>query len=343
MLVTTMQVLLLPVLHGLFFADRVVRVLAVAPGGTPGIVAPVAIVDRSKDRVTLLACSSSGRRQLVTLETKALDGVGVVSIEPLRAFLARLPCQAAPVAMLMIAMQPTLASTGAAEPPASKSAQRESDGSESGEGSTTSFWSALVGYLQVSFENISSLGESGVSAGEVRVVDLSRPDRLAVTIGSTSDLSWPVINNEGAVYALRDRQVLRFSPTSPRGEAVGRPADWRKLLGVAADGSLLGLVADDALGRPATLSPSGEFTSFPSPDSDDERRRIALLQQESRRFEDGYELRVDRSGRSFDVYLRKPDGARVNVSNCSRASCGQPSISPGRTHVAFIAASNSGS
>ena len=33
-----------------------------------------------------------------------------------------------------------------------------------------SFWSTLVGSLKVSFENISSLGESGVSRGDVKVV-----------------------------------------------------------------------------------------------------------------------------------------------------------------------------
>jgi hypothetical protein len=338
-LVTTMQVLLLPVLHGLFFADRVVRLVMVAPEGTSALVAPVAIVDRSKDRVTLLACSSSGRRQLVTLETKALDGVGVVAIEPLRAFLARLPCNAAPFAMLMAAM----VSTGIAEPSGSRFAQQGNHESGSSQDSTSSFWSTLIDSLKVSFENISSLGESGVSAGEMRIVDLSRPDYPAVTIGSAADLSWPVIDNEVTVFALRDRQVLRFSPAYPEGEPVGRPADWHKLLGVAPNGLLLGLVADGALGRPATLSPSGELTLFPRPNSEDERRRIALLQQESRRFEDGYELRVDRSGRSFDVYLRKPDGARINVSNCSGSPCGQPSLSPDRTRVAFVAASNGGS
>ena len=119
------------------------------------------------------------------------------------------------------------------------------------------------------------------------------------------------------MHCATDRYCASRQPI-PKASLSGRPADWHKLLGVAPNGLLLGLVADGALGRPATLSPSGELTLFPRPDSDDERRRIALLQQESRRFEDGYELRVDRSGRSFDVYLRKPDGARMNVSELRR-------------------------
>lgn len=336
MLVTTMQLLLLPVLHGLFFADRVVRVIEPPPIVAAGTVGPVAIVERSSSRATLLACSPSGKRRLVSVEFKALDGAPVVAIEPLQAFLGRLPCKAVQVAILARSARSIELLLGGLRDPVILATKRSKKPAKSNEAPAQPFWVTVVDYLKIGFENISSLGESGVAQGVVKVVNLSENTRTTRVIGTAAGLSWPVVAEDGTVYALQGRQAMRFGPGSNTGEALGLPRDWIKLLGVGADGSLIGLVSGGTIGRPAVQRRTGEFVVQPEVQSAEERKRIALLTQESRRFADGYELRVDRVGRGFDIFVRNPRGGVENISNCAGARCGQPSLSTDRKMLAFV-------
>src|SRR5258705_3965773 len=59
-LVVLLQLLMLPVYHGVFFADRSVRVPESVPASASALVAPVAVVDRAGDRVTLFGANKSG-------------------------------------------------------------------------------------------------------------------------------------------------------------------------------------------------------------------------------------------------------------------------------------------
>ena len=79
-LVCMLLVALLPLQHGVFHADRIARRLEAPPPGTSGLAAPIWVVDRASDRVSLLGRSADGRPRIVTLKADQLDGVPVVGI-----------------------------------------------------------------------------------------------------------------------------------------------------------------------------------------------------------------------------------------------------------------------
>jgi hypothetical protein len=105
------------------------------------------------------------------------------------------------------------------------------------------------------------------------------------------------------------------------------PADWRKLLGVLPDGTILGFVEDDPRPRPALLAPDGSRLELPPPADDAERKRNGALLQEGRDYADGTRLEVrdsERGGRGRDVFLIGSP-APVNLTDCGDDLCGQPS------------------
>lgn len=79
-LVSVLLVVLLPVEHGVFHADRTARRLDGVPQGLGGLAAPIWVVDRTADRVTLFGRGSDSRPLLVTVKADQLDGFAVVRI-----------------------------------------------------------------------------------------------------------------------------------------------------------------------------------------------------------------------------------------------------------------------
>jgi hypothetical protein len=178
--------------------------------------------------------------------------------------------------------------------------------------------------LGLLFSDIGSLA-GGPAAGEVWQFDNRTRQRRR--IGATTDLSWPVPSpDSSAVYALRGRQVVRIASSDGREAPVGEPADWSKLLGVLPDGMIIGLVDDDPFPRPALLGQDGKRTDLPPPVTNEERKQIGVLLQETRLYDDGARLEVrdsERGGRGRDVFLI--EGAHEqNLSDCGDDLCGQP-------------------
>jgi len=204
------------------------------------------------------------------------------------------------------------------------------------------FWRRLTEYFRLSFQNISSLGEGRTEPGRVYVATL-RDGRLvgaAIPASAHTDLTWPVIAADGTVYALQGGRVVRILGEESL-VPVGRTSRWIKLVGVAPDGSVLGLVAGSRFGRPAILFLDGTVLIGPAPTSAEDRRRHQLLLQQSRSFADGARLQLRRPEAhgqlldGMDVYLEHADSS-VAVSDCGNENCGQPSRSPDGTRIAFV-------
>jgi hypothetical protein len=181
--------------------------------------------------------------------------------------------------------------------------------------------------LGLLFSDIGSLA-GGPATGEVWQVDKRTGERRR--IGAASDLSWPAPSPDGsAAYTLRGRQVLRIAISGGQETLVGVPADWRKLLGVLPDGTVIGFVEDDPFPRPALLSRDGERTDLPPSADDEQRRQIGVLLQEARDYADGARLEVrdsERGGRGRDVFLIEGASER-NLTDCGDDLCGQPARS----------------
>jgi hypothetical protein len=86
LLIGVLLLVLLPMQHGVFYADRKAWRLDQTPEGATGLVPPVWLVDRgAADRVVLYGRTPDGQARLVTLKAEKLDGVAVTGISRLGA------------------------------------------------------------------------------------------------------------------------------------------------------------------------------------------------------------------------------------------------------------------
>ena len=76
-MIAVLQVVLLPIQHGIFFADRNARLLARVPEGLVGVSSPIWLLDRGADRASLIARIGDGGLGLITVKVDALDGIPV--------------------------------------------------------------------------------------------------------------------------------------------------------------------------------------------------------------------------------------------------------------------------
>ena len=84
LLIGALLLVLLPMQHGAFNADRVARQLERAPDGVTGLAAPIWLVDRgAADRVVVYGHAADGTGRLVTLKADVLDGIAVVGVSSL--------------------------------------------------------------------------------------------------------------------------------------------------------------------------------------------------------------------------------------------------------------------
>jgi hypothetical protein len=227
-----------------------------------------------------------------------------------------------------------LAGTVLAQAPAAPQSSRES--------ALEKIFAAGLNSLRLVLVGIGSLGGGTESTGVVWRVDIRNGEDRR--LGIAGGFVWPVPSPNGlAVFALRDRQVVRIAVSDGSETLVGAPAEWRKLIGVAPDGTVLGFVEDDPRPRPALLEPGGggRLVELPAPADEGERKRNGLMLQDARDYADGVRLEVrnsERGGRGRDIFLVEGPKQR-NLSNCGDDLCSQPSRSIDGNYVFFIRAS----
>jgi hypothetical protein len=190
--------------------------------------------------------------------------------------------------------------------------------------------------LGLLFQRIGSL--SGVSAvGTVWSADVRTGEQHRIS--NAADLACPVPSADGAtIYALRGHQIVRIVAATGQDTSVGGPVEWRKLLGVLQEGTLLGFVEGDPRPHPALVAPNGILTELAPPANESEQKRNGVLLQEERDYTDGARLEVRQSahgGRGRDVYIIVDTQSR-NLTDCGDDVCGQPSRSLDGFTILFI-------
>lgn len=325
-LVVGLQLVLLPVCHGAFYADRTVQQLGELPEGVHGLVAPLAVVDRTGESATLLGLNAAGERRLVTLKSDDLNGIAVRDRPRLHEFVAAL----------------NQAATGKdmADDEANRNdsqAAEQTGGETSGE--TGSLFGRLLGQLQITLDAVGSLGDSVVDAGQLWEAQLGADGEVIERrrIGELDDLQWPVASGDG-YYALRLGRLLRLDAQGALSAEIDSGASWLKLLGVTEDGRLLGLIRDDGEVKPAVLGSDGQAQFDSAPLDPSGQQTVRQLLKEERSHSGGRVLAVDRSehgGRGFDVYLRSDSGS-VNISDCRNDRCGQASLTGDFGRVIYV-------
>ena len=124
---------------------------------------------------------------------------------------------------------------------------------------------------------------SGASVEEESQAAQSGGSTIAMArlgIGRAVDLAWPAPSPNGlTVFALRGKQVVSTAVSDGSETLVGAPANWRKLTGVAPDGTVLGFIEDGPRPRPALIQPNGRLAARPARADDSERKRNGLLLQ----------------------------------------------------------------
>lgn len=84
LLIAALLLVLLPMQHGVFYADRTARRLGQVPEGATGLAPPVWLVDRGAgDRVVLYGRAADGQPQLLTLKADRLHGIPVIGVSTL--------------------------------------------------------------------------------------------------------------------------------------------------------------------------------------------------------------------------------------------------------------------
>jgi hypothetical protein len=89
LLIGMLLLVLLPMQHGVFHADRTARQLDRIPEGVTGLAEPIWLVDRgTSDRVVLYGHTADGQGRLVNLKAEKLDGIAVTGVRSLGAAVA---------------------------------------------------------------------------------------------------------------------------------------------------------------------------------------------------------------------------------------------------------------
>ncbi|MCZ6642479.1 MAG: hypothetical protein O7F71_12950 [Gammaproteobacteria bacterium] len=332
--VFALQLFMLPIYHGMFYADRKVRVLSEVPDSVSRIVAPVGIIDRTSDHSTLMGLSLHGKPYLVTVKLDDLNGVAVSRVESLSVFLKSTLTQ--PAVTRNVNGPP--ASGGGGSQPGTRNTEDLLVGNEPEEKS--GFFEAIAEQLKITLEAIGSLGKDEVDAGELWVVDLdgSGSASNARKVDTNRDLSWPVVaTNKSTFYAIDAGSIVRLSEDNSIAVTLEATLHWEKLLGVAQDGTVLGLVRLDGVTKPAAVTAGGELRMSEEPLTDEEQRWIAILMQDARVYQGDRKMSVDRAsrGRGFDVFL-ETNGNVVNLSDCRDDSCGQGSLASDFQLAVFV-------
>ncbi len=81
--IAALQLFLLPMQHGIFYADRKGRMLSRMPDGITGVSPPVWLLDRGADRASLIVRNARGGFDLITVKVDVLDGVPVTRTMPI--------------------------------------------------------------------------------------------------------------------------------------------------------------------------------------------------------------------------------------------------------------------
>ena len=358
--VAALQVILLPVCHGAFFADRKIRVLAEAPETVLGLESPLGIVDRVADDVTLFGFDSEGNGRLVTVKFEDVKGIPTTGIKFLRDFIANAVAIKLNEQSDTSIKIPTISASQKRETEGmitqgenTKSGHSSKEASPVDEGRKTEvektpsekvekgFFARLVEELSISLTAIGSLGGGDVEFGELWTAHIDETGRVSEPhrIGTVDDIAWPVMDSEGKkVFAIQQRKLIRLNLRDNTITTVEMSKSWYKLLGVDANDQVFALVWDKEEMKPAIWMPQGEILLDDSPLNETDEKRIALLLQEARAYAGDRTLFVDRSergGRGFDVLLKVGDKT-INLSNCGDDSCGQASLSADFKHVLFV-------
>ena len=90
MILTLLQLILLPIIHGIFYADRKVRVFDSAPASAPALKGAVGVVFRGSGKVTLFGVNGDGKKRTVVVNEDELVGRSVSGIASLPDFLQAL-------------------------------------------------------------------------------------------------------------------------------------------------------------------------------------------------------------------------------------------------------------
>jgi hypothetical protein len=195
------------------------------------------------------------------------------------------------------------------------------------------FWDGIDA-LHIMFEAIGSLSD-GPDRGAVWQFDIVTRTRLRVGTGSA--YSWPVQGlDAGDIVALQGSQIVKISTDAE--EALGKPSPWRKLVGVAPNGMLIGILQLAEGAQPALMTREGTLTVLPPAQSAADQERVAMLLQEDRVYSGNRRLvvaRSERGGRGYDVYYIVA-GERLNISDCGDDSCGQPALAADGRHVTYV-------
>lgn len=316
-LILALQLIQLPTLHGALRADRIVPVLTVIPTSAKGLEGTALIVDRNNSVATLFGRTGAGQPALVTIPAKDLHG---------------LP-QGRPVPLFAPLSGPEPAGVGAvlrSEAPTAELIPAEVEVAAD----EPSFLAAVSDRMGRTLDNLGALSNSEGLSGRIfeARLDFDGTVRESSPIGPEGiALSWPVVGEDGAIYALQDNVLVRVDADAA--EVRDGRLHWRKLIGVLPSGAIVGLADVDGTSSGAVLNPNGEISTVPlSPTA------FSTLLAETYKHSSGDILEVNRSargGQGLDVYLIRGD-RRTDLSGCGNNRCVQPSMAPSRTLVLYV-------
>lgn len=330
-LLLLLQIFLLPTQHGIYFADRRVRVLDAVPQSTATLIPPVAIIDGIGEYVTLLAYNSTGtRRVLTSIKRDDLAGISVKSVNFLNEFLASKPCDSRFGSTDV--QQKTSASMNDPLNQENINDDRQSQQQEL----EKSLLNKMLSKLNLLLEKIGSLSNNDDIAGELWSVEIDDSGKLSqpTQIGSASDLTWPISNGR-YIFALQQSRLVLVTDSAI--EPYGDPnIEWHKLLGVDKDSIVFGIVyGERGVPNLAALDTKGNL--FVASSGEVESRDMGILMQERRDYTNQRILETDRpdSNRGFDIFFSF-DGKKQNISNSQGDFCGHPSLATDGSKILFI-------
>lgn len=212
--------------------------------------------------------------------------------------------------------------------------------------STDSWWETLLRISGISAMPSSQKNGHNTTLGEVWMVDISTPESLPKRVTQETMYYSPIYHSEkDVIFALTKDSIVSIEKGFglEHSKPIQSLGNISKLVGIDTSDSnrILVLNKDNTVGFLSINT--GEIKELTYDKNEKNKKMINYLQTESRTYDNYLVYTKKHTEEIFggtiewnNIYLKEGSQMTVNISNCNKENCSQPTMSLDHKYVIFI-------